>query len=231
MSSVNGVAVTDRVGAVRELLRQRAVMLGLLGADAAGEKLDDCIEVLLDQEVKIPAPTEQECRRFYAQHAADFKAGELAYVRHILFAVTPGVPVAALRSKAEQTLAELREHPERFAAVAREMSNCPSGQDGGNLGQLARGACVPEFEQAVFGSAATGLLERLVNTRFGFHIVIIDRRVAGRQVPFEAVRAKIADHLSERVRSKALQQYVAVLAGAADVSGVELGAAASPLVQ
>jgi len=111
------------------------------------------------------------------------------------------------------------------------MSNCPSGQDGGNLGQLSRGACVPEFEQAVFGSAATGLLKRLVNTRFGFHIVIIDRRVAGRQVPFEAVRAKIADHLSERVRSKALQQYVAVLAGAADVSGVELGAAASPLVQ
>ena len=231
MSAVNGVAVADRVGAVRELLRQRAVALGLLGADAAGEKLDDGIEALLDREVKVPAPSEQECRRFYALHAADFKAGEIAYARHILFAVTPGVPVAALRSKAEQTLAELREHPERFAAVAREISNCPSGQDGGNLGQLARGACVPEFEQAVFGSAETGLLKRLVNTRFGFHIVCIDRRVAGKQIPFEAVRAKIADRLNEQVRSKALQQYVAVLAGAADVSGVDLGAAASPLVQ
>ena len=231
MSTVNGVSVADRLGAVRELLRQRGVALGLMGVDAAEKALEDGIETLLDREVKMPQPTEDECRRFYAQNRADFTAGELVFARHILFAVTPGVPVGPLRSKAERTLAELRQHPERFAERARELSNCPSGQQEGNLGQLSRGECAPEFEQAVFGSTATGVLGRLVNTRYGFHIIAIDQRLAGQPVPFEAVREKIAAHLAEMVGRKALMQYVAVLAGKADVQGVDINATASPLVQ
>lgn len=231
MSSVNGVAVSDTAGAVRELLRQRGVALGLFGADAAGNALEDGIEALLDREVRTPEPTEDECRRFYAQHQAEFIAGELVFARHILFGVTPGVPIGPLRSKAEQTLAELSRHPERFAERAREMSNCPSGQHEGNLGQLSRGESVPEFEKAVFGSTATGMLPRLVTTRYGFHIVAVDKRVAGQLVPFEAVRERIAARLAEQVGSKALEQYVAVLAGKSDVQGVDLKAAATPLVR
>lgn len=231
MSTVNGVAVADRPGAVRELLRQRAVVLGLIAADANEGFQDEAIEALLDREVKTPEPTEDECRRFYAQQQAEFIAGELVFARHILFAVTPGVPVNPLRSKAEQTLAELSQHPERFAERARELSNCPSGQHEGNLGQLSRGECAPEFEKAIFGATATGVLTRLVNTRYGFHIVAVDKRVPGQLVPFEAVHEKIAAHLAEAVGRKALEQYVAVLAGKADVQGVDLVATASPLVQ
>ena len=55
-----------------------------------------------------------------------------------------------IRSQAEQTLNELLRQPDRFDAVAREMSNCPSGQHGGNLGQLGRGETVPEFERVLF---------------------------------------------------------------------------------
>lgn len=231
MSSVNGVAVTDTSGAVRELLRQRAQALGLIGAEAAGNALEDGIEALLDREVRTPEPTEDECRRFYAQHPADFIAGELVFARHILFGVTPGVPIGPLRGKAEQTLAELSRQPEHFAERARELSNCPSGQHGGNLGQLSRGECAPEFEKAIFGSTETGVLKRLVTTRYGFHIVAIDRRVAGQRAPFEAIREKIAARLAGQVGRKALEQYVAVLAGKADVQGVELSAAATPLVR
>ncbi len=231
MIAVNGVTVPDRLGALRELLRQRARALGIIDSDANEAFQDDAIEALLEREVKTPQPTEDECRRFYAQHQARFTAGELVFARHILFAVTPGVPVGPLRSKAELTLAELSQHPERFATCARELSNCPSGQQDGNLGQLSRGECAPEFEQAIFGSTATGLLSRLVNTRYGFHIVSIDRRVAGKLVPFEAVHEKIAAHLAEEVGRKALTQYVELLAGKADMQGVDLNAAASPLVQ
>ena len=231
MSAVNGVPVADRLGAVRELLRQRGIALGFIGADAADKVLDDGIEALLEREVKTPEPTADECRRFYAQNQADFTVGELVFARHILFAVTPGVPVGPLRSKAEQTLAELRQHPERFAERARDLSNCPSGQHEGNLGQLSRGECAPEFEKAIFGSTTTGVLARLVNTRYGFHIVAIDGRVAGQRVPFEAVHERIAAHLAEKVGCKALEQYVTVLAGKADVQGVDLNSAASPLIQ
>lgn len=231
MSAVNGVAVADRPGAVRELLRQRAISLGLASADAPQEQVDKGIEALLDRDVETPEPTAGECRRFYEQHPSDFTVGELVGARHILFAVTPGVPVGPLRSKAESVLAELREHPERFSARARELSNCPSGQQDGNLGQLARGECVPEFEQAVFGSTATGIQERLVKTRYGFHIVAIDMRVEGHLVPFEAMQEKIAARLAEQVGRKALAQYVAVLAGQAELQEVDLNPAVSPLVQ
>ena len=231
MSSVNGVAVADRPGAVRELLRQRALELGLVDADADDRILEVGIEALLEREVATPEPAEEECRRFYDQHPADFTAGELVFARHILFAVTPGVPVASLRGKAEEVMAELRAHPDLFAVRAKELSNCPSGQLGGDLGQLSRGVCAPEFEAELFGSKAAGVLDRLVRSRYGFHIVVIDGRVEGRLVPFDAVHDRIAAHLVAEVSRKALEQYVTVLAGKARLEGVELEAVASPLVQ
>jgi peptidyl-prolyl cis-trans isomerase C len=231
MISVNGTDVPDRIGAVRELLRQRAVAIGLLDPQAAEPVVVEAIEKLLDREVKTPEPNDDECRRYYEARRGEFVSGELAFVRHILFAVTPGMPVAALRAKAEETLQELREQPGLFEARARSLSNCPSGQQGGNLGQVSRGETVPEFEGAVFAQASIGILPGLVRTRYGFHIVAVDGRVPGRQVPFEAVRSQIGERLLHSVRARALQQYVAVLAGQGEVRGVDLAAASSPLVQ
>lgn len=93
------------------------------------------------------------------------------------------------------------------------------------------GETVPEFERALFEGTWTGIFSKLVKTRFGFHIVAVDRRVPGRQLPFEAVRETIADQLGARVQKRALAQYVRVLAGRAEVRGVDLGAAQTPLVQ
>ena len=90
---------------------------------------------------------------------------------------------------------------------------------------------MPEFEAALFEGNAAGVLPRLVNTRHGFHIVLVNRRIEGRQVPFELAAERIADYLSERVRKKALQQYIRLAAAAADIKGVDLLAASSPLLQ
>ncbi len=75
------------------------------------------------------------------------------------------------------------------------------------------------------------MLPRLVNTRFGFHIVSIDQRVPGRLLPFQSVRARIAMQLSARVQETALVQYVRVLAGQQGVIVPGFSAATSPLVQ
>jgi peptidyl-prolyl cis-trans isomerase C len=139
--------------------------------------------------------------------------------------------VPAIRAKAELTLAELAKDVSKFEQLARELSNCPSGQQGGSLGQLGRGETVPEFEQALFNGAYTGIYPQLVKTRFGFHVLAVDRREPGRRLPFETSRPRIAQRLRERVMHAALQQYVSVLAGQAEVSGVDLNAAATPLVR
>jgi len=235
--TVNGVAVdtasfpSAEAAAAHELLRQRAFALGLAGDGDDRDALERGIERLLEREVAVPEPTAEECRRYYDTHPAEFTSGELAFARHILFRVTPGTPVPALRARAESNLAELARDSSRFAALAREFSNCPSAQHGGNLGQLGRGDTVPEFEQALFNGTYLGIHPRLVKTRFGFHIVAVDRREPGRRIAFEAVRGSIAERMRQRSQQTALKLYVKLLAGKAQVSGVDLAAAATPLVQ
>jgi len=236
--TVNGVAVdTDaspgrQVAAVRELLRQRAVVLGLLSASVHdGRELHDALEQLLAREVQVPAPTEAECRRHYETHLQDFRSGEIVCARHILFQVTSSVPVARIRDRAERTLAEVRQHPDRFVALARELSNCPSGRQGGNLGQVGRGDTVPEFEQAIFRPGPIGVLRELIKTRHGFHVVAVDQRISGETLPYEVVREQIAHRLQMSVEEHALKQYISFLAGQAEIQGVDLAAAPTPLVQ
>jgi peptidyl-prolyl cis-trans isomerase C len=237
-ASVNGVAISPQSGetlelaAARELLRQRAVAAGLLDGAANDEtEVGAAIDALIELEAAAPQPTEEECRRYYEQNGREFASGDLVCARHILFQVTPGVNVARLRARAEEALNELLRHPDRFVEMARELSNCPSGRHGGNLGQISRGDVVPEFERALFKLAPTGVLHELVRTRYGLHIVAIDERIPGKKLPFEVARERVAERLRAAVEEKALHQYVSVLAGRANISGVDLAAAATPLVQ
>jgi peptidyl-prolyl cis-trans isomerase C len=93
---------------------------------------------------------------------------DVVHARHILFQVTPSVNVPEVRARAEQTLAEVLAAPEVFETRAAQLSNCPSGQTGGNLGQIGRGDTAPEFERAVFRLGPTGILPELVKSRYGF---------------------------------------------------------------
>jgi peptidyl-prolyl cis-trans isomerase C len=235
--SINGVAIDPgaadgtRAAAARELLRQNAIAEGLLADGADDGTIDGAIERLLDREVTTPEPDTAACRRYYDAHPDQFVSGELVVARHILFQVAPGIPIPALRDKAETTLGDLLREPDRFETLAREYSNCPSAQHGGSLGQIQRGEMVPEFEQVLFSGTWSGVHGQLVKTRFGFHIVAVDQRAAGRRVPFEAVQHQVAERLRISVLERALAQYVAVLAGQAEVRGVDLGAAPTPLVQ
>ncbi|MGE3831272.1 MAG: peptidylprolyl isomerase [Parvibaculaceae bacterium] len=236
--SVNGVEVTPRpeasgeLSAARELLRQRAVATGLLPESSTEEAaIEMAIEKLLAREVVTPSPVDEECRRYYDAHPQEFDSGDLVHVRHILFQVTPSVRIPEIRARAEQTLNALLQAPERFAALAAEMSNCPSGQHGGNLGQVGRGDMVPEFEKAIFRLGPTGLLPELVKTRHGFHIVAVDQRIPGKRLPFDAVKDEIAERLRTLVEERALRQYISVLAGKADIRGADLNGTTVPLVQ
>ena len=86
-----------------------------------------------------------------------------------------------------------------------------------------------EFEKAL-ARMAVGTVAP-VDTRYGLHIVALDRRIEGRDLPFELVRVRIAEWMDEKVRRGAIRQYVSILAGRADIQGIDLDASASPLVQ
>ncbi len=253
-ASVNGVALhgsglpleeTDlREAAWSELLRQEAVRQGLLprheDAQAQALSRDDqqIIEGMLERTVALPAATEEECRRYYESRKTHFVQGELVHARHILFAVTAGVDVHRLAARAEQALLELTRKgvdPGRFAELASQLSNCPSGVQGGDLGWLASHDCADELANELFHQplalSGIGLRPRLVHSRYGFHIVEVLERKAGCQPPFEEVHLRIALQLAQQSRAKALHQYMQLLAGGAMIEGVVLEGAGSPLVQ
>ena len=236
--TVNGITVevsrwpSAEVAAARELLRQRAITVGILPRDTDdNDAVSAAIERLLADEVTVPSPTDAECRRYYQSHLQEFQSGDLVYARHILFQVTPTVSVPEIRARAERTLSELLAQPDRFATLATELSNCPSGQQGGNLGQIGRGDSLPEFERALFRLGASGILPELVKTRHGFHIVSVDQSILGKTLSFDTVRDQIVERLQTSVVERALKQYVSILAGQAEVVGVDLSGAQTPLVQ
>ena len=231
-----------RQRACTELLRQAAQRAGLLDAADApttdgviSEAAVGAIDALLEQALALPEPSEEACRRHHAAHAATYRTGERVRVRHILFAVTPGVDVVALRKRAEPIFLDVRCHDgqasEAFAQAARKWSNCPSGGEGGELGWLGSADCAPEFAREIFGHAEVGVLARLVHSRFGLHIVEVLEREPGIAQPFEAVRGAVAMALRQQAYVTALRQYLRLLAGQASVEGVELEAAETPLVQ
>jgi peptidyl-prolyl cis-trans isomerase C len=132
---------------------------------------------------------------------------------------------AQARADAAAVLATLMDNPDSFAALARAYSRCPSGSQGGNLGQITRGQTTPEFEQALAALSPGELCAGPVATCYGFHVIRLDRRHACRTLPYEAVAERIADYLRESVRRRADAQYVARLVSAAEIEGIDLAGA------
>ncbi len=254
VATINGIALhppgqrpddhTLREAAWAELLRQEAVRQGLLPRhrDLEAPQLSvgdqQVIAALLEREVPVVQPTPEECRRYYDARKSHYVQGRQVRARHILFAVTTGVDIHKLAVRAEQALLELSRKevpPNRFAELARELSNCPSGAEGGDLGWIGPDDCADELANELFHQIdplhGIGLRPRLVHSRYGFHIVEVMGRKQGRQCPFEEVQDRIAVQLAQQSRAKALHQYIQLLAGQAQVEGVALAAAESPLVQ
>jgi peptidyl-prolyl cis-trans isomerase C len=213
---------------VRELLLQRAGRL-MVEEDGAEAR----IEALIAREVKIPRADAETCRRYYQTHLGRFRSPDLVEARHILFLADPddAQAVAAARAKAENVIELLGQRPDRFAELARDLSACSSSKQGGTLGQLSRGSTVPEFETFLFELEPGQLCPVPVRTRYGFHVLQLQRRVEGKTLPFEAVQEKIAEYLEESAWRVAVRQYIQLLVGRSKITGIELKGTSSPLMQ
>ncbi len=228
-----------RALAVRELLIQEARRLGLqasAGEDETGRREAEdaaAIRTLIKREVSAPSATETECRRYYAAHPQRFRSEAIYETRHILLAAPASDKPArtAARAEAERLIAHLQGAPADFAVLAREHSACPSREHGGNLGQLTPGSTVAEFERALEAMAEGDITAAPVESRFGFHIIALNRKIPGVPLPFEAAHQRIAGWLEAASWSKAVAQYIAVLVGRAQITGIDLVAANGPLVQ
>jgi peptidyl-prolyl cis-trans isomerase C len=223
---------------VRELLLQESRRLGLAAdplrdSEGRSETSEEAaMRALIKREIVTPEPDEAACRRFYERNRQRFRTGDLYEAAHILIAAPPRDTSAraAARVTADNILASVREDPALFAEFARSRSDCKtSAADGGCPGQVTRGQTVEEFEAALARMDEGELA--IVETRYGVHVVRLDRRAAGHMLPFELAHDHIAGYLAANAQRRALAQYESVLAGRANITGIALAGASSPLVQ
>jgi peptidyl-prolyl cis-trans isomerase C len=222
-----------RALAVRELLLQEARRKGITAGPLTDERgrceteEEALLRALVATEIRVPEPDEETTRRYYQQNLHRFRSASIYEAAHILFSARQedqaGYAIAC--DKAKTALAEIRRNPERFGELAKLHSDCPSGAQGGNLGQITAGQTTPEFERALFALVPGQVTEEPVPTRYGWHIIRLDRKVEGRQLPFELVAERIADYLREQVERRAAAQYIARLVSRAHITGIELAGA------
>ncbi|RAZ92450.1 peptidylprolyl isomerase [Mesorhizobium hawassense] len=233
-----GWRAATRALVVRELLLQEARRLDIAAdqrtdQDGRRETIEDAlVRGLIEREVRVPEADEETLRRFYENNLRRFMTPPLYEADHILIAARHDdrEAFAAARERVSSLRSTLATAPERFAALARDCSDCPSGTLGGSLGQIGPGDTTPEFEAALI-DLVPGDISQPVETRYGVHLIRLTRRIDGRQLPFEAVRERIASYLAEHVSRQATAQYVSLLVGRADIVGIAIDGASSPLVQ
>jgi len=218
---------------VRELLLQEAKRLDVRAEpieDSKGRRETEeeaAVRALVAREVRTPEADVESCRRYYEQNRHRFRSPDIYEAAHILFAAVKSDPVfyAQARASADCAVTILCEQPERFAELARAHSACPSGAHDGNLGQITTGQTTPEFEQALVALTPGSISREPIATRYGFHIIRLDRKHDGRELPFELVSDRIAEYLQECVQRRATAQYIARLASAAHIEGIDLASA------
>ena len=213
---------------IRALLLDRARALGIDEEDDA-----DAVQTVIEREVDIPAPTEAECRRYYDNNRERFRSPDLVEAAHILLSAAPDDEPrrAEAEAQAGELIDLLTRAPERFGEMARAHSACDSRHEDGRLGQISRGDTVPEMETFLFNLEEGQLSPVPVKTRYGLHVVRVDKQLPGRTLPYEAVADRVADYLKDASWRRAFRQYVQLLAGEARISGFDIAAADSPLVQ
>ena len=220
---------------VRELLLAEAHSQGIQepGKDGIETPDEARIRILIESNVVIPEPLDDDCRRYFDANPGRMRTADRHEVSHILIPAPrdDAEARAEARKTATELTSQLREDPKRFLELARKHSRCPSHDVGGYLGLIERGQTAPEFEKALSRQPVGTVPEYPIETRYGFHVVLIHARHDGQPLDFESCRDRIADYLREHVRRRAISQYIRMLAAEHEIEGFDLDAATSPLVQ
>jgi peptidyl-prolyl cis-trans isomerase C len=192
----------------KKLLAERKVTLDQVKNDT---RRDLVVARLLQTEVEAKATVAPaQVDDFYAKNPDQFKEGEKVRASHILITAAKDADAAtkaAARAKAEGVLKEVKAGKD-FAALAKQHSQDPgSAVQGGDLGFFEQGQMVGPFNDAAFSMKA-GATSGIVETDFGYHIIRVVARQAGRTVPIDEVRPQLEQFLLQQNRREHTTAFV-----------------------
>ncbi len=141
---------------------------------------------------------DEELKVYYDENKAQFVSPESVAASHIL---------VDSEEKANEILADIEAGKVSFEDAARKNSSCPSGQNGGALGEFTKGQMVPEFDKAVF-EMTVGEISKPVKTQFGYHIIKLTAKNEAGEMAFEDIKGQIANSLIQEKRQQAYDSKI-----------------------
>ena len=163
--------------------------------------------------------TDQEISDFYAKNQDKFKQPEAVHARHILIAKaaddTDKIKMEK-KTKAEDIRRQLVAGSD-FAILATKSSDCPSKQNGGDLGFFSRGQMVKPFEDAAF-SQEKNAIGPIVETDFGYHIIQVLERKSAQVTKLDSeLKKQISSFLERQKQQAAFESLLKKLKGGANI--------------
>lgn len=140
-----------------------------------------------------------EMQQYYEQHEEEFIVDDRVEVLEIL---------VEDRAQAESLRKQLRAGDGRtFRRLAREFSQGSTAENGGELGVFARGELPEDFEKVVF-ALRPGEISRVFQSLHGYHIFMVEQRLARHAQKFHEVYEEIFQRLAEEKERKAVEDYL-----------------------
>ena len=200
----------------RQQCLENLMAIRMFAAEAMEEKIDESeefkkaldaakTEILAQlavakvmKEIKVE---EEELKAYYDANADKFEKGATVSAKHIL---------VKEEEECLAILAAINAGEKTFEEAAKESSTCPSGQQGGSLGEFGKGQMVKEFEDAAF-NAEIGTVVGPVKTQFGYHLILVDAKNEASVMAFDEVRGQIYSQVFAQKQNETYDAKVSAL--------------------
>ena len=171
-----------------------------------GLAIQKLIETQIADKIKI---SDEESKVFYDKNPDLFKQPEQIKASHILIKVEPDADEMK-KSEAKQKIKNIQQKlnkGEDFATLAKEFSEGPSKNNGGDLGYFQRGQMVKSFEDVAF-ALKTEEVSDIVETQFGYHIIKVTDKKPEKAIDYENVKKDLAQHLKQEKTNQEVKIYL-----------------------
>jgi len=225
-------SIIDKVGSkekFNEILKTNGISSSQFKKDIKEEvKMKKLVQTISNVQI-----SDADAKKFYKENIAKFKYQDKVRASHILIAANPeeikqkiasdpankglskteiqamvDKELAVKLEKAKKILAEVKKDPSSFEKVARENSEDPSSaKKGGDLGFFSKQEMVEPFSKAAFAQKPNTISD-IVQSPYGYHIILVKDRMKAGQEPFEKVKGEIVMYMENQAQVKVLENMV-----------------------
>jgi len=182
-------------------------------------KQNMAIQKLIEEEIASKvALSDKELKKYYKNNTKEFATPAKVKARHILIKSQSDASESDQKEAKEKIEAAQKrlEDGEKFAKVAKDVSEGPSSKKGGDLGFFSKGRMVKGFEDAAFG-LEPGEVSDVVKTRFGYHLIKVEDKKPASQKSFEEVKGNLKKKMKNERVKKEMDSYLKNLKKEADI--------------